>query len=93
MATGEQIKGLIRSCFNNNMENLRAVALQVAAHEAAKGHTVLARDIREIVDQKKIKEKPFSKNSVFSSNPQGLVIQENSEISQSDLVISPFLSQ
>ena len=48
MATAEQIKSLIRSHFSDDLERFRTVALQVAAHEARKGHGGLAIDLREI---------------------------------------------
>lgn len=51
MATAEQIKSLIRSHVGGQPEQFYTVALQVAAHEARKGHSALADDIRKIVDK------------------------------------------
>lgn len=53
MATAEQIKALIRSHFDGNVERFVTVALQIAAHEAKTGHPAVAHDIRSYVDQAK----------------------------------------
>ncbi|MBL4761014.1 MAG: ATP-binding protein [Mariprofundaceae bacterium] len=52
MAKAEQIKALIKSHLTNESERFKTIALQVAADEAKRGHVVLAREIREIVDNK-----------------------------------------
>ncbi len=51
MATAEQIKTLIRSHFDTEPERFFTVALQVAAHEASRGHGDFAREIRNMVDR------------------------------------------
>ena len=56
MATGEQIKSLIRSHFSDQPERFFTIALQVAAHEAKQGHQSLAHEIRTLVF--KAKERP-----------------------------------
>ena len=56
MATGEQIKSLIRSHFSDQPERFFTIALQVAAHEAKQGHQSLAHEIRTLVY--KAKERP-----------------------------------
>ncbi len=53
MATAEQIKSLIRSHFSDQSEQFFTVALQVAAHEAKRGHGALAHEIRDLVDKAK----------------------------------------
>lgn len=53
MATAEQLKALIQSHMESNTERFITTALQVAAHEARKGHTNLAREIRALVDKTK----------------------------------------
>lgn len=52
MAKAEQIKALIKSHMSNESERFLTIALQVAADEAKRGHTNIAREIRDIVDQK-----------------------------------------
>ena len=50
MATAEQIKALVRFHSSEQPEQFFTVALQIAAHEARKGHIGLAHDIRDIID-------------------------------------------
>jgi len=57
MATAEQLKSLIRSHFDNDIERFTTIALQVAAYEAQQGHTAVAQDIRSLVDDAKGKRK------------------------------------
>ena len=53
MATAEQIKSLIRAHFSEQPEQFFTTALQVAAHEARRGHSGLAHEIRSLVDKAK----------------------------------------
>lgn len=53
MATAEQLKSLIRSHCDDDRERFLTIALQVAAHEAKKGHASIAHDIRSLVDKAK----------------------------------------
>ncbi len=53
MATGEQLKFLIQSHFENDDVRFTTLALQVAAHEARTGHQQLAVDIRSLIDRAK----------------------------------------
>lgn len=53
MATAEQLKTLIRSHLDNNFEQFLTTVLQVAAHEARKGHRELAQELRALVDDAK----------------------------------------
>lgn len=55
MATAEQIKSLIKSHLNDDSQQFYTVALQVAAHEAKKGHRDLAHNIRELVNNQRQK--------------------------------------
>ncbi len=91
MATAEQIKSLIRSHLNDDAERFYSIALQVAAHEAKQGHTALAHDIRNIVDNAR-----KTKGAVvirFPKDMLGLVISENPSISKSALVIPTVLEE
>ena len=51
MATGEQLKALVKSYIDGDEERFFALALQVAAHEARRGHGKLAQEIRELIDR------------------------------------------
>lgn len=51
MATGDQIKSLVRSYLTDDEERFLSVVMQIAAHEARKGHGKLATEIRALVDK------------------------------------------
>ena len=76
MATAEQIKSLIHSHLQNDGERFLTTALQLAAYEAHRGHTTLAREIRLIIDKRKashLKVVPFQKDLsdfIQSSKPE-----------------------
>ena len=53
MATADQILSLIRNHLNNDDTHFRKVALQISAVEARSGHTIVARTIQELLNQKK----------------------------------------
>jgi SpoVK/Ycf46/Vps4 family AAA+-type ATPase len=53
MATAEQIKGLVRSYIAGDGDQFLTISMQVAAHEARRGNTNLARELRDLVDQAK----------------------------------------
>ena len=86
MATGEQLKALIRSHFSDQSERFYTMALQVAAHEAKQGHAALAHEIREIVDAERKKGGP--RVISFPQDLRGLVLTEEPDTSKSQLVIT-----
>ena len=51
MATGEQLKALVKSYIDGDEARFFTLALQVAAHEARRGHGKLAQEIRELIDR------------------------------------------
>ena len=53
MASGEQIKALLKSHLEGDDDHFFAVAMQVAAHEARLGHGKLAKELRAMVDEAK----------------------------------------
>ncbi|WP_201765757.1 ATP-binding protein [Treponema primitia] len=66
MATGEQIKTLIRSHFDRDGERFKTTALQIAAYEAKQGHEILARDIKQAIEKMPVSH--F--RTIQSENPQ-----------------------
>ena len=60
MATSAQIKALIRSFSDGDEERFFAVAMQMAAQAARQGHTKLAQELRDLVDEAKgrVKDRP-----------------------------------
>ena len=50
MAKADYIVSLIKSHYNNEPERFTTMALQIAAHEAKLGHTLVANEIKAIID-------------------------------------------
>lgn len=50
VATGEQLKALLKSHVAGDDDRFRSVVLQIAATEATKGNDRLAKDLRDLVD-------------------------------------------
>ncbi|HND56345.1 MAG TPA: AAA family ATPase, partial [Pirellulaceae bacterium] len=72
MATAEQIKGLLRSYIAGDGDQFLTISLQVAAHEARRGNTNLARDLRELIDEAKRQvARPSSRPTVPIARPAG----------------------
>lgn len=53
MASGDQLKALLASHLEGDDDRFFSVAMQVAAHEAKRGHGKLAEDLRALIDQAK----------------------------------------
>lgn len=51
MASGDQVKALLKAYYNNDDSRFKTIALQIAASEARVGHAVIAREIKEIVEK------------------------------------------
>lgn len=72
MATGEQIKALLKSHASGDDERFRAIALQIAAHAAKKGNTQLAQELRGLVDEaRKSLPSPSAPRAVPIARPAG----------------------
>lgn len=73
MATAPQIKALLQSHGSGDDERFYAVALQLAAAEARRGHEALALEIKQLVEQaKQRKSVPKATLSLFHvAQPQG----------------------
>ncbi len=56
MARAEQLKALIKSHIDGNDSHFYSVAMQVAAHEAKRGHGKLAQELRTLIDNAKKKQ-------------------------------------
>ncbi|GER07156.1 hypothetical protein JCM17843_14660 [Kordiimonadales bacterium JCM 17843] len=57
MATADHVKALIRSHAEGDDERFYAIAMQVAAQAARQGHTKFAQELRNLVDQAKLRAK------------------------------------
>lgn len=73
MASGEQIKALLKSHVDGDDAHFLAVAMQVAAHEARLGHGKLAQELRAMIDQAKAARPLASlqKKSIPITQPRG----------------------
>jgi SpoVK/Ycf46/Vps4 family AAA+-type ATPase len=61
MARSDQMKALLRAYAGDNKEHFYAVAMQMAADEAHRGHTKLAAELRDLIDEAKRKTSVVSK--------------------------------
>ncbi|MDV3618965.1 ATPase [Elizabethkingia anophelis] len=85
MAKAEYIISLIKSHYNGDSERFTTLALQIAAHEAKLGHSIVANEIKATIDKSRI-ERPKIKN--FNTELQGLII-ENTPIVNLEDIIAP----
>ncbi len=88
MATAQQLKTLIKSHFEEGDSRFITLSLQIAAHEAKLGHTALANDIRNLIDNSKpmVRQlKPLSKDL------EELVLQVNTDNKLSELIVPDVL--
>jgi SpoVK/Ycf46/Vps4 family AAA+-type ATPase len=84
MATADQIKGLIRAHFDRDDEKFKTTVLQIAAYEAKRGHTNLARELKALLDKSN-----FSKAKVVQINNQNqMLLMSIPDDRLSDLVVS-----
>ena len=85
MAKADYILSLIKSHYDSEPERFTTLALQIAAYEAKLGHTSVAHEIKTFID--KAKERKL-KNKTFSSDLQGLIIENVPFAHLSDLIVS-----
>ena len=71
MATMDKITALLKAHYERNDENFNTVALQMAASEAKSGHSVVANEIRTIVE----KSRRPSQRIAFMNNAMSEMIQ------------------
>lgn len=76
MASADQLKALLQSHLEGDENRFYSVAMQVAAHEAKRGHGKLAEELRALVDQAKSRRAAVTGNSPDSktvpiSKPRG----------------------
>lgn len=85
MAKADYIISLIKSHFNNESERFTTVALQIAAHEAKLGHTLVANEIKTIIDKAK---ETKHKSKSFTPDLQGLILENVPAVNLSDIITS-----
>ena len=89
MAKSEQLLALLKAHYEGDGERSKTVALQIAAHEAKIGHTVLAQSIKDLV------MKQSSTCSVNRTKPvdSSLIVRRASTNRKSDLIVSDKLNK
>lgn len=85
MAKADYIISLIKSHYNNEPERFTTIALQIAAHEAKLGHSLVANEIKSIID--KAKESKH-KTRTISPELQGLILENVPAVNLSDIIVS-----
>ena len=85
MATSEQLKALLNAHYEQNDDRFSTIALQVAAHEARKGHSSLAYDIKSIIDKS---TNIFTDNNALLNKINHLLYQNTQSNRLHNLVLS-----
>ncbi len=99
MANASQLKSLLKSHSIGDDQRFYAVALQVAAAEARKGHQKLADELRQLVEQarKAGANRTSQENVVRFPPPSGdvgdLLEHDSTEVKIADLVFEPSLRE
>lgn len=90
MATGDQLKSLIRSHYEDDRERFTTIALQLAAHEAKQGHDNLAHEIRKLIDKAKT---PSVKIIRFNSELNDLIVTASPKQGLAELIVTNELKE
>jgi len=85
MAKADYIVSLIKSHYNNELERFTTMALQIAAHEAKLGHTLVANEIKTIIDKAK---EGKHKTKAFAPDLQGLILENVPAVNLADMIAS-----
>lgn len=77
MASAAQLKALLQSHADGDDSRFYAIGLQVAAAEARKGHVDLAKELRDIVEKKQVRDSQRAArvNLLHIAEPQGEVAE------------------
>src|SRR5690554_2171103 len=85
MAKADYLIALIKAHYSNESERFTTLALQIDSHEAKIGHTRVAREIKEVIDQAKI---TGHQKKSFSKELDGLIEMQHSVFQKSDIITS-----
>ncbi len=90
MASSEHLKALLKSHMSGDDERFLSIALQVAAHEAKKGHGKLALELRDIVEKARKQAKSSVPVSIAKGikDASGLLYATTPKVRLGDLVTS-----
>jgi SpoVK/Ycf46/Vps4 family AAA+-type ATPase len=97
MTASRHLIALLKSHIDGDDEHFLSVAMQVAAHEARQGHGKLAQELRDLVDNARLKSKERRKKPVPLAQPKGelasLVSVSYSDTRLSSMVLPPELDE
>jgi SpoVK/Ycf46/Vps4 family AAA+-type ATPase len=71
MTASRHLIALLKSHIDGDDEHFLSVAMQVAAHEARQGHGKLAQELRDLIDDARLKGKERRKKPVPLAQPKG----------------------
>lgn len=83
MAKAEYIVSLIKSHYNNDVERFTTLALQIAAHEAKLGHSIVANEIKDLIDKSKENKHKLKK---FNPELQGLIVENVPAVNLANII-------
>lgn len=89
MATGEQLKALIKAHYDQDNDRFKTAALRIAASETRSGHTTLGREITAMVDA----SSRTKGNIINLANKDNLFLVSFPETHLDDLVVSPEITE
>lgn len=84
MANADQIKSLIKSHYSHDENRFDTLVKQLAAYEARKGNTNLAKDLKNIADESRKTEN----NIIQFSKSNDLIEFKEPKINLSDMVLN-----
>ncbi len=92
MASAEQLKALLQSHIDEDDAQFFSIAMQLAAHEAKRGHGKLAKELRELIDNAKGQRQQGLAQPIPLAKPKGelsgLLSVTYPKLRMSDMVLS-----
>jgi SpoVK/Ycf46/Vps4 family AAA+-type ATPase len=93
VATGEQLKALVQSYVEGDETRFLSLAMQIAAHEARRGHGKLAQDIKTLIDKARTVRNERTHQPVPMVEPRGelagLLAASYPTLRLADMVLEP----
>lgn len=71
MARADQMKALLKAHASNDNDHFYAVAMQMAADEALRGHVKLAAELRDLIDRAKVEATSVGGKPIPLAQPKG----------------------
>jgi SpoVK/Ycf46/Vps4 family AAA+-type ATPase len=92
MASADQIKALIKSHADGDDTRFYSIAIQVAAHAARSGHSKLAQELRQIIDQMQLRADSPKGAPIPLAQPRGplaeLLVASYPKVRLTDMTLS-----